>query len=101
MPAVPENGSYVAYEPKRSGSVRMRRPMISAPLGEDVDLAVLLVHVDATMVHDWPLPFCGGDRGVLLWGSICHHVKREASRFIPSTLFGGSAAPLPEVCTRL
>ena len=25
-------------------------------------------------------------RGVLLWGSLCHHVKREASRFIPSIL---------------
>ena len=23
---------------------------------------------------------------MLLWGSVCHHVKREASRFIPSTL---------------
>ena len=23
---------------------------------------------------------------MLLWGSICHHVKREASRFIPSIL---------------
>jgi len=23
---------------------------------------------------------------VLLWGYLCHHVKREASRFIPSTL---------------
>jgi ATP-dependent Lhr-like helicase len=22
-----------------------------------------------------------------LWGSLCHHVKREASRFIPSTLW--------------
>src|SRR5262245_15004719 len=21
-------------------------------------------------------PFCGVDRGVLLWGSVCHHVKR-------------------------
>src|SRR5713226_531185 len=30
---------------------------------------------------------CGVDRGVLLWGSVCYHVKREASRrFIPSTL---------------
>ncbi len=27
--------------------------------------------------------------GVLLWGSVCHHVKREASRFIPSTLLNG------------
>jgi len=38
------------------------------------------------MVHGWPLPFCGVDREVLLWGSVCHHVKREASRFILSTL---------------
>jgi hypothetical protein len=36
------------------------------------------------MVHGWPLRFCGVDREVLLWGSLCHHVKREASRFIPS-----------------
>ena len=28
----------------------------------------------------------GVDRDVLLWGSLCHHVKREASRFIRSTL---------------
>ncbi len=27
-------------------------------------------------------------RGVLLWGSICQHVKRKASRFIPSILAG-------------
>ena len=26
------------------------------------------------------LPFCGVDRATLLWGSLCHHVKREASR---------------------
>jgi hypothetical protein len=31
-------------------------------------------------------PLCGVDRGVPLWGSLCHHVKREASRFITSTL---------------
>jgi len=49
-----------------------------------LDLAFPLVHVDANMVHGWPLPFCGVDREVLLWGSVCHHVKREASRFIPS-----------------
>ena len=57
-----------------------------ASLGEDVDLAFPVVHVDANMVHGWPLPFCGLDRGVLVWGSLCHHVKREASRFIPSIL---------------
>jgi hypothetical protein len=68
-----------------TSSVRMRCSTISPSLGEDVDLAVPLVHVDANMVHGWPLPFCGVDRGVLLWGSLCHHVKREASRFITST----------------
>ena len=32
-------------------------------------------------------PLCGVDRvGTLVWGSVCHHVEREASRFIPSTL---------------
>src|SRR6266540_3160877 len=29
------------------------------------------------------LPFCGVDRGGLLWGRVCHHVKREASRLYP------------------
>jgi hypothetical protein len=33
------------------------------------------LHVDANMVHGWPLPFCGVDREVLLWSSLCHHVK--------------------------
>jgi hypothetical protein len=27
------------------------------------------------------------DRGMLLWGRICDHVKREAGHFIPSTLW--------------
>ena len=57
------------------------------PFGEDVDLAFPLVHV---MVHGWPLPFCGVDRAVLLWGSICHHVKREASQLHP--IYAHSAA---------
>jgi hypothetical protein len=61
------------------------------PLGEDVDLTFPLVHVDANMVHGWPLAFCGVDRGVVLWGNVCHHVKREASRFIPSILTFGRA----------
>jgi predicted TIM-barrel fold metal-dependent hydrolase len=61
------------------------------PLGVAVDLAFPLVHVDANIVHGWPLPFCGVDRGVLLWGNVCHHVKREASRFIPSDLVIGRA----------
>jgi hypothetical protein len=60
-----------------------------APLGEDVDLAFPLVHVDANMVHGWPLLSAALTARVLLWGSICHHVKREASRFIPSILLSG------------
>jgi hypothetical protein len=27
--------------------------------------------------------FCGVDRAVPLWDSLCHHVKREASRLHP------------------
>ena len=68
-----------------------------APLGEDVNLAFPLVHVDANMVHGWLglLPFCGVDRGVLLRGSLCHHVKREASRLHPiyAPVQGGVGPP--------
>ena len=72
---------------KHQSLVRADAPLDHlAAVTQDVDLAFPLVHVDANMVHGWPLPFCGVDRGVFLWGSICHHVKREASRFIPSTL---------------
>jgi len=60
--------------------------MNGAHLGKDVDLAFPLVHVIANMVHGRPLPSCGVGRGMLLWSSLCHHVKREASRFIPSVL---------------
>src|SRR5712691_11753930 len=68
-------------------------------LGEDVDLAFPLVDIDANMVHGWPLPSaaltarcsCGAayattssvDREVLLWGSLCHHVKRGGQPFHP------------------
>ncbi len=38
------------------------------------------------MVHGWPLPSAAFTAGVLLWGSVCLHVKPEASRFIPSIL---------------
>jgi hypothetical protein len=40
-------------------------------------------------------PLCGLDRRVLLWGRICHHVQREASRFILSTLRGRDARGRP------
>src|SRR2546425_11318136 len=55
-------------------------------LGEDVDLAFPLVHVDANMVHGWPLLSAALSSCELLWGSVCHHVEREASRFIPSSV---------------
>jgi hypothetical protein len=38
------------------------------------------------MIHGWPLLSAALTAGVLLWGRVGHHVKREASRFIPSTL---------------
>jgi hypothetical protein len=34
----------------------MRRSITSPPSARDVDLAFPLVHVDANMVHGWPLP---------------------------------------------
>jgi hypothetical protein len=55
-----------------------------ASLGEDVDLAFPLVHVDANMVHGWPL-LSAALTAMCSCGALCHHVKREASRFIPST----------------
>src|SRR5262249_33109313 len=38
------------------------------------------------MVHGWPLLSAALTACVLLWGSVRHHVEREASRFIPSRL---------------
>ncbi len=38
------------------------------------------------MVHGWPLLSAALTACELLWGSVCHHVEREASRFIPSSL---------------
>src|SRR5216684_156790 len=55
-----------------------------APLGQETDLAFPLVDVDANMIHGWPLLTAALTAGSLLWGSVCHHVEREASRFIPS-----------------
>jgi hypothetical protein len=40
------------------------------------------------MIHGWPLLTAALTAGVLLWGRIGHHAKREASRFIPSMLRG-------------
>jgi hypothetical protein len=54
-------------------------------LGEDVDLAFPLVDVDATMVNGWPLP-SAALTAECSCGALCHHVKREASRFTRSTL---------------
>ncbi len=57
-----------------------------APLGQDTDLTFSLVDVDANMVHGWPLLSAALTACELLWGSVCHHVEREAGRFIPSIL---------------
>ena len=56
------------------------------PLGEDVDLAFPLVHVDANMVHGWPLPLCGVDREVLLWGSCMPPRQARGQPLHPSIL---------------
>jgi hypothetical protein len=57
-----------------------------APVSQHTNLTFLLVDVDANMVHGWPLLSAALTACQLLWGSICHHVEREASRFIPSIL---------------
>ena len=43
------------------------------------------VHADANLVDDWPLLAGALTACLLWWGSVCHNVEREASRFIPST----------------
>lgn len=60
--------------------------MNGAHFGKDGDLAFPLWRIIATMVRRRPLPFCGVGRGMPLWGSLIHHVKRATSRFIRSVL---------------
>jgi len=52
-------------------------------LGQDADLTFPLVDVDANMIHGWPLLAAALTAGVLLWGHVRHHVKREASGLHP------------------
>jgi hypothetical protein len=47
-----------------------------ALVGEDADLAFLLVDVHANMVHGWPILSAALTACNLLWGSVCHHVER-------------------------
>ena len=56
------------------------RCSITSPPSARLNLAFPLVHVDANYGPYLAglLPFCGIARGVLLWGSLCHHVQREA-----------------------
>jgi hypothetical protein len=56
-------------------------------VGRGVDPAFPLVHVDAHLVHGWlvSLPSAELTAGCSC-AALCHHVKRETSRFIPSTL---------------
>src|SRR5207245_11546804 len=66
-----------------------------APLGQDTDLTFPLVHVDANMVHGWPLLSAALTACELLWGTVCHHVEREASRFITSIRSRSGWRPRP------
>ena len=55
-----------------------------APVGEDVDLAFSLVHVDANMVHSWlASPVCGVDRGCSCGAVYATTLSGEASRLHP------------------
>ena len=54
-------------------------------LGEDVDLAIPLVDVDANMVRGRPLSSAALTAGCSC-AALFHHLKREASRLIPCTL---------------
>src|SRR6185503_719604 len=53
-------------------------------LGENVDLAFPLVHVDANMVHGWPLLSAALTARCSCGAAYATTSKREASRFIPS-----------------
>jgi hypothetical protein len=66
-----------------------------ARLGQDAELAFLLVHVDANMFHGWP-PLLRHRPRSLSVGPSCHHVERVASRFIPSTIQTGAAVSLSQ-----
>jgi hypothetical protein len=54
-------------------------------LGEDVNLAFPLVHVDANMVHGWPLLSAPLERGLSV-GHFMPPRRVGVSRFIPSIL---------------
>jgi len=56
-----------------------------ARLGEQTDLAFVLVQIDANIFHGWP-PSRATLSPFLPWGSVCHHVELRVSRFISSTL---------------
>ena len=53
-----------------------------AALGEDVDLAFPLVHVDANMVHGWPLLSAALTARCSCGAAYATTSKREASRFL-------------------
>ena len=43
--------------------------------GQDADLALILVHVDANMLHGWP-PLLAASTASEVVGPSCHHVER-------------------------
>ena len=67
----------------RSGVVRIALLAQLAVLAQDAELAFLLVHVDANMVHGWPPSACGVDRGSLC-GAAYATTSSGVSHFIRS-----------------
>jgi len=68
-------------EPCALGADPLLNQLASA--GEDADLALILVHVDANMLHGWPPPFAAWT-ALRTVGHHCATTMGGASRFIPS-----------------
>src|SRR5712692_2583495 len=89
MPLMP-SGPYTSTGPVRpttrwrEDEVGISDSVVRVKMGDD--LAFLLVDVDGNMVNGWPIISAALTARVILFGSICHHVKREAIRFILSIL---------------
>ncbi len=73
------------------------RPVAGVPIDDDLARHQALGDTPPRRAADcqaYPMAHLTGvvpDRPsmVMAWGSVCHHVEREASRFIPSTLLCG------------
>ena len=66
---------------------------------DDANLALILVNVDANMLHGWPPSIRGVDRVNLVWGRVWATTSRGASRFIPSFRLNLDAGSIPAAST--